>query len=1229
MTVTGAGLTWTRVNRANVRAGATEIWVAPAPAKLTNVTVRAVQTRTNFDLALTVVAFRGAAGVGASATANAATGAPTVTLTPQASGSFLFAAGNDWDNAIARVLPAGQTMVSQWLAPAGDTLWVQRQTATSVAGTPAALYATAPTTDRWNMAAVEIRATDVGPDITPPSIPGTLTATASATSIALAWGPSTDNVGVVGYDVHRSSLAGFTPGLANRVAQPTANAFADAALAPGAYYYRVIARDAAGLSGPPSNEAVATVLGPDNSPPGAPGTLTAIAGNGSAALAWGAATDDRGVAGYDVHRSSVTGFTPALANRVGQPTANAYADASLAPGTYYYRVIARDAAGNSGPPSNEATATILGPDTSPPGAPGTLTVVAGNGSAALAWGAATDDRGIAGYDVHRSTAQGFAPAATNRIGQPAGTTFSDTGLAAGTFYYRVIARDTAGNTGAPSNEGVGVVTGPADPRATTGEWGAVVNTGTLMQHAVLMPNSNKVLYFTSGGDARVVDLTSGLITSVPTQSSNLFCAGHAILSDGRAIVIGGDDAGQTAAGIRDTNIFDVTSMSWTRAADMAFARWYPTATTLPDGRVLAISGSNNGCLTCFVTKMEIYDPATNTWTPMASSSDQSIEYYPFTYVLPNGKLLLAGASENPTNTQTLDFTTQTWTVVDSRIIDGASAAMFVPGKVLKAGTASDGNYPATPSSSAAWVLDMTAANPSWTQVGSMANPRAFMNLTNLPDGTVLATGGWRTADGVIAANAVRAAEVWSPSTGQWTTLAAEARQRSYHSVAMLLPDGRVLSGGGGNDAAVPTEPNYQIFSPPYLFKGPRPAIGSAPSQVTWGQTFTVSTPDASRIASAVLMSPSSVTHAFDEHARSVPLTLTAGTNSVQLTAPLNANLAPPGYYMLFIVDTNGVPSVASWVKVQAVADGVAPGAPGTASAAGGVGTANIAWGPAIDNVAVTGYRVYRSTVSGFVPSTANQVAAPAGLTYTDSGLAAGTYYYLVAASDAAGNVGPSSNQVSAVVTAPPPPPPSSLSVDRTVAINLRGTAVTPTFSTAEANELLVAFVMSDGPGTAAQSATVSGAGLAWTLVRRTNTQSGTAEIWQAMAPAVLTNVTVTSTLGAAGFDQSLVVVAFKGAAGVGASNGASGTTGAQSVALTTTASGSLVYATGFDWDGAAARTVGSAQSLAHQSLVANIGTMWVQRFIDPIAGTGTIVTSNTTAPTNHRWNFSAVEIVAR
>ena len=317
-----------------------------------------------------------------------------------------------------------------------------------------------------NLSAPSNEASALVGDSIPPSAPGTLNANGGIGKATLSWGVATDNVGVVRYNVHRGTSSGFTPSAANRIAQPAGTSYTDAGLAPGTYFYKVTAEDAAGNVGSASNEASATATA-DTTPPSAPANLAASVAGGTVNLSWTASTDDVGVARYDVYRDTTPGFTPSTANRIAQPTGTSYSDTSIfALGTYYYKVIAEDAAGNLSSASNEVSAAIA--DTTPPGAPGSLAATASGTSVSLTWTAATDNVGVVRYNVHRSTTSGFTPSAANRIAQPTGTSYTDTGLAVGTYFYKVTAEDAAGNVGAPSAQASATIPDTTPPTAPTG-----------------------------------------------------------------------------------------------------------------------------------------------------------------------------------------------------------------------------------------------------------------------------------------------------------------------------------------------------------------------------------------------------------------------------------------------------------------------------------------------------------------------------------------------------------------------------------------------------------------------------------------------------------------------------------------------------------------------------------------------------------------------------------------
>src|SRR6185295_4548341 len=204
----------------------------------------------------------------------------------------------------------------------------------------------------------------------------------------------------------------------------------------------------------------------------------------------------------------------------------------------------------------------------------------------------------------------------------------------------------------------------------------------------------------------------------------------------------------------------------------------------------------------------------------------------------------------------------------------------------------------------------------------------------------------------------------------------------------------------------------------YLFKGARPTISGAPDLIQYGAPFSVSTPDAANIASVSLIRPGAVTHGFDEDQRFLSLGFTAGPGSLTIQAPANANLAPPGYYMLFLVSSAGVPSVAAFVHFGAPGtDTVPPTAPAGLTGQGAIGSATLSWNASTDNTGVALYNVHRSTTSGFQPSASNRIAQPTSTGVVDAGIAAGTYFYVVTAQDIAGNVSGPSNESSVTVLA--------------------------------------------------------------------------------------------------------------------------------------------------------------------------------------------------------------------
>jgi hypothetical protein len=244
--------------------------------------------------------------------------------------------------------------------------------------------------------------------------------------------------------------------------------------------------------------------------------------------------------------------------------------------------------------------------------------------------------------------------------------------------------------------------------------------------------------------------------------------------------------------------------------------------------------------------------------------------------------------------------------------------MYDAGKILVVG---GGDAP----TNTAETIDLTGAS-TWKYVGAMSVARRQLNATLLADGKVLVTGG-TDATGFNSApttSALLAAELWDPANpGEWKQLSSMSHHRLYHSTTLLLPDARVLSVGSGQPAATGLADDYtaEIFSPPYLFNpdgtpAGRPVISSAPAAVAYGPVFTVKTAAAASITKVTFIRLSAVTHSFNQNQRMNLLSFSVGSGALTVTAPLNANLAPPGHYLLFVVNGSGVPSSAKVVRIH-------------------------------------------------------------------------------------------------------------------------------------------------------------------------------------------------------------------------------------------------------------------------------------------------------------------------
>ena len=436
---------------------------------------------------------------------------------------------------------------------------------------------------------------------------------------------------------------------------------------------------------------------------------------------------------------------------------------------------------------------------------------------------------------------------------------------------------------------------------SSGEWTAPFSWPVVAVHLSLMSNG-KVLFWGHAGEPQVWDPATGIFTVV-TGPVELFCAGHSLTTDGRVVVAGGhitDDHG-----LPNMSIFNPGSQSWTQTTPMKRGRWYPTNTTTGNGEVVIIAGRDEAGTN--VNIPEIWNPSGA--IRQLTTASLSLPYYPRMFLAPNGKLFYAGENQR---SRWLKITgTGGWTSGPNRLYgtrDYGAAVMYNEGKILYVGGGRTTNTAET--------IDLTQSSPAWSWTGSMAFPRRHHNAVILPTGEVLVVGGLSGTAFNDLSTAVHPAEIWTDSTGLWTTLASNTVNRGYHTTAILLPDARVLLTGSGDGAGSPSELNAEIFSPPYLFNGTRPTITSRPARLAYNTTFRIGTPDASSITRVALIRLGSTTHAFDMNQRFQRLAFTADATGLTVTGPTTRLRTPQGHYLLFILNGNGVPSVGKIVQVK-------------------------------------------------------------------------------------------------------------------------------------------------------------------------------------------------------------------------------------------------------------------------------------------------------------------------
>jgi hypothetical protein len=467
---------------------------------------------------------------------------------------------------------------------------------------------------------------------------------------------------------------------------------------------------------------------------------------------------------------------------------------------------------------------------------------------------------------------------------------------------------------------------------------------------------------------------------VQDNDGNIFCGDIAQMADGRQLLIGGTDWYNEPSileqaegdplnvgvieleGLRSARIFDHEQDRWDATSPMKYGRWYPAATTMPDGKISAVSGtvklikSTQGSQ---VRRTELYDPESGTWEERYSgpASEKTLPQNPRVYLAPNGKLFYTGDGQmfGPFGQAVdealygaqgfFDFETNEWENSGITIPRSSPASVALPMKapydsmtILRAGGTfgpPPGTYLATPTST---LTTVTADGEVTNEPGPLlSNARWFTQPTPLPTGEVLLTSGARN-DEVVAPGfelPVKQPEIYNPETNSFSTLALPERARTYHNNAVLLPNGQVLVGGnspisagyGAQRDVVPgvtgnndKDPSFELFSPPYLHQGDRPHIDEVQAGLSWGDRFAIETEDASEITKITLMRMPAPQHVMDNDTRTLELPFSQEEDDqLVATTPQDGVAAPPGYYYLFLNRSSDkgthIPSVARIVKV--------------------------------------------------------------------------------------------------------------------------------------------------------------------------------------------------------------------------------------------------------------------------------------------------------------------------
>jgi hypothetical protein len=450
------------------------------------------------------------------------------------------------------------------------------------------------------------------------------------------------------------------------------------------------------------------------------------------------------------------------------------------------------------------------------------------------------------------------------------------------------------------------------------------DSGTLAVHAALL-HTGDVLFFAGSSndpDRHAEHRFGTTVWHYPGDAQeqvdtpvDLFCVGHAFLPDGRLLAAGGTEQYDPFFGLKQAIAFDPATNTWQPQPEMAGGRWYPSLLALADGRVLATSGLDGRSELNLVP--EVFDGTG--WTPLPEAEHWPM--YGHLFLLADGRVFYSGGQygdNNGVRPAVWDPATGATTPLDGLPLPRArnqSASVLLPPaqdqRVMIIGGGPADMHDMTGATASTAVADLAAAAPAYTPAANLNMARMHLCATLLPDRTVLVNGGAMMEE--TAAQAAFGAEIYHPAEDRWAMAADSRVPRLYHSVALLVPDGKVVT-AGSNPQRKTEELRIEVFWPPYLFAGERPTVAVDRQELTYGGTVALTVPDPAAIASAALLRPGATTHSSELEQRLVDLPLTVA-GDLTATLPASPAIAPPGWYLLHVVTRAGVPSPGAWIHL--------------------------------------------------------------------------------------------------------------------------------------------------------------------------------------------------------------------------------------------------------------------------------------------------------------------------